>query len=282
MVVALVTELPRALRSGWLDGMAARGSFRRRFAWTLVLGGVAVACGTSSDLDVARADSGGAAAATQGHGGSSGMPATGGTAEAGTSGIGGAATWTGGARPVATGGVCGGLASCVVGEPCCSPNSYCVRGNTTCQCINGAWGLCAFNTTTGGAPPIATGGRATGGMASGGRASGGRTTGGTASGGRATGGALTGGTPCIPVVSLPDVGSACGNPGESQCDSAGHRCYCPDGIWNCDYPCPDTPPTSGSECPLGLSCRYPSGDPIGINDTICSCSRSQWYCITID
>jgi hypothetical protein len=37
-----------------------------------------------------------------------------------------------------------------VGAACTTPNSFCVNGNTTCQCVNGAWGLCSVQPGTGG------------------------------------------------------------------------------------------------------------------------------------
>jgi hypothetical protein len=205
-----------------------RGSIARRLALALVPGAIAGACGTASDLDLAPTGSGGAAAgvrATGGTrpragasaiGGTGGPFATGGACSGSTCSIGNccsvansscqngpvecwcqngiwnpciAGVTTGGAPSTggrATGGACSG--SCAPGNCCSTPNSYCVEGNTTCQCVNGLWGLCALTTGTGGAP--STGGAHTGGKATGGVATGGNATGGTATGGSAP----TGGT----------------------------------------------------------------------------------------
>jgi len=117
----------------------APGSFRRRLAWPLVLGGVATGCGTSSDLDVTVAGAGGGAGMTQGRGGtvgapdggkahlggsttfdvSGGQPSTGGTATGGAPSTGG--TSSGG---VASGGA-GGAGSCLPRDD--DPTGYLVK-----------------------------------------------------------------------------------------------------------------------------------------------------------
>jgi hypothetical protein len=139
-----------------------RGSVGRLLAWVSTLGGIAAACGSSSDLDVAMAGSGGAAAAT---------PSGGTSSRAGAS-----ANWTGGTRPFATGGACS--SPCALGNCCSTQNSQCVAGSLTCLCTNGVWNPCSIS-HTGGVPPVATGGAHTGGRATGGKATGGMATGGS-------------------------------------------------------------------------------------------------------
>jgi hypothetical protein len=132
--------------------------FARR-AWVAALGGIAAACGSSSDLDAALAGASSGGASAPGQGGAGGSPKPIPVRTGGAYGAGGAAT-TGGApsrtggRP-ATGGVCSSL--CALGSCCSTPNSYCVNGSLACQCVNGAWGLCTVS-NTGGVP--ATGGTA--------------------------------------------------------------------------------------------------------------------------
>jgi hypothetical protein len=130
----------------------------------------------------------------------------------------------------------------------------------------------------------ATGGTPSGGTGTGGAATGGgRATGGTPSGGRATGdtgGTATGGVPdgCTSVASLPAMGSACSGPGESLCDSAGHRCSCSSGIWYCNVGCdPAVPPTQGTTCPAGMFCSY-YPYPSDIGGIACWCVELAWYC----
>jgi hypothetical protein len=102
--------------------MAARESFRRRFAWTLVLGGVAVACGgeTTSYTGGAKSLSGGTASLSGGTsnptggtdnliGGSSN--ASGGTATGGSTSPTGGAVHTGGTQGPTGGTSSGGVTS---------------------------------------------------------------------------------------------------------------------------------------------------------------------------
>jgi hypothetical protein len=100
-----VEELPAALPSGLLGGMAQRGSFRRRFAWTLVLGGVAVACGGDTTSGGTASLTGGTATAGAG-GAATGGAATGGAATGGAA-TGGAATGGAATGGAATGGAAG-------------------------------------------------------------------------------------------------------------------------------------------------------------------------------
>jgi hypothetical protein len=183
-------------------------------------------------------------------GGSGGSPSSGGAPAVGGWFTGGSAT--GGLHE--SGGACS--TSCALGNCCSTPNSYCVNGNLTCQCINGIWGACNL---------IGTGG-----------ASG---TGGTSSGGGATGGWATGGTASVPVCdtveSLPTMGVACTTWGESRCDPSGNQCVCERGVWYCNTSCASTYPTEPTPylaCVRGAACNYPSG-------VSCSCINLLWMCM---
>ena len=119
----------------------APGSFRRRLAWPLVLGGFATGCGTSSDLDVTVAGAGGGAGMTQGRGGAVGAP------DGGKAHMGGSTNLdVFGGQPSTGGTAAGGLSAVTGGAPSTG------------------------GTSSGGVP---SGGRATGGIAAGGAAIGG-------------------------------------------------------------------------------------------------------------
>ena len=201
--------------------MVARRSFRQRLPWSLAVGGIAVACGTSSDLDVTRTGSGGS-----------------GLAPAGA--VGGKASLVGGFGPALTGGRAAsggtypaGTLSCSYRGTCAHP--YCTTGVAleqgcapcayeVCQrfplCCAAMWDAtcelqaqdtcnCACGVNTGGAP--STGGRAS-------------VTGGATSGGRATGGH----TPCT-------AGDPCTSPG-SFCGYQNTLCECVNGVYDrCTY-----------------------------------------------
>jgi len=207
-----------------------------------------------------------------GGGGAAGSPASGGAPAVGgwpTSG----GTATGGFGLIASGGACS--TACALGNCCTTPNSYCVNGNITCQCMNGVWAGCNLVGTGGGR---GTGGGPSGGTAQGGSYTGGRATGGVTTGGRNTGGNATGGgSTCVgsPVSSLPAMGTACSTPGESQCDASDRQCVCERGIWYCNSSCASTYPTlptPNTACQSGAACDYPSG-------ASCTCSNSTWTCI---
>jgi hypothetical protein len=70
-------------------GMASRRSFRRRLAWSLVVGGVAAACGSSSDLGGLAASSSSGGGFGQVKTGGVGGTDTGGMTSAGVAGAGG-------------------------------------------------------------------------------------------------------------------------------------------------------------------------------------------------
>jgi hypothetical protein len=217
----------------------------RRFL--LAWGALALACGSSSDLEGLSPGP-----STVGGGGQTGgraaAPGTGGRAAVGGWGM------------VASGGV---ATACALGNACWPANSYCMNGNVACQCINGTWSSC-WLAATGGAPP--TGGRS---AWSGGRVA---YTGGSYSGGRASGGAAT--IPvCEPVTTLPTMGTACSTAGQSQCLPNGSRCLCERGIWYCNTSCGATPPTADSACTRGAACTYASGDR-------CACINLRWMCIS--
>jgi hypothetical protein len=229
--------------------------------WALVWGAVAAACGSSSDL-------GGFVPSPSAVGG--GLQ-TGGRGAFG--GVGGHPA-AGGAIPIATGGA---MTSCMVGNACWTPNSYCSEGDIACQCINGAWGMCAV-VTTGGTASIWTGGKGpTGGSPSGGRSAvGGSYSGGRAAGGSPWGGTATGGGAAIPVCetvsTLPAMGTACATVGQSQCLANGDRCLCSRGVWYCNTSCAPTPPTLDSACSRGAACTYSSGEA-------CACINLRWMCV---
>ncbi len=123
--------------------MTPEGSFGRWLAWPLVLGGLAVACGTPSDLSVTQASSGGSH--TIGTGGTTGTgatvsvtggtpAATGGTATTGGAGIGGRGSGGIASGGKATGGIgtgggatggAGGAGSCLPRDD--DPTGYLVK-----------------------------------------------------------------------------------------------------------------------------------------------------------
>ncbi len=119
--------LPSPVCGALLDGMAARASFRRRLTWALVVGGVAVACGTSSDLSVPEPGSGG------------------GINAGGTRAVGGKAR-LGGFGPVSIGGAFG---ACRSGASC-SPRTQCSAPGYDCECSSSGTYRCITRDVWGG------------------------------------------------------------------------------------------------------------------------------------
>jgi hypothetical protein len=140
--------LPTALSGGLLDGMIARGSFRLRLWWPLVVGAIAVACGGDTT-------DGGTASLTGGTGGT----ATGGvwttdiagwTATGGTAPSGGAASGDGGASGSAASGGAAGAAACWGNIwdqlPPCALVFGCAPDSAIAECAQ--TGACTFKFST--------------------------------------------------------------------------------------------------------------------------------------
>jgi hypothetical protein len=122
-------------------------------AWALALAGIAVACGSASDLDFAESDAGasagGVTAVTQHYGGVLTAPPMAGRA--------------GGSIVLATGGTVSTY--CGPGYACSPPGSMCGNAGLTCQCVGGAWLCSGVIVGTGATGSGATGAGATGAVA---------------------------------------------------------------------------------------------------------------------
>jgi hypothetical protein len=81
--------------------------------------------------------------------GSTGNTGTGATGNTGTGATGNTGTGATAATG-ATGTGSTGSTECLVGNACSTTGAYCVNGNITCTCINGAWGLCTNSSGAGG------------------------------------------------------------------------------------------------------------------------------------
>jgi hypothetical protein len=254
-----------------------RGSSRRRWAW--ISAAVAIACGSSSDLE----------------GIAPGPNEVGGAIQSGGRGA------VGGSAPLATGGA---MTACVPGNACWTPNSYCTNGDVRCECVNGVWGSCSLM-ATGGAGPIWTGGAGP----TGGRYS--------ASGGAApipvcetvsvlpamgTECSTAGQSQCLPTgdrcicergiwycntscdATPPAPDSACAR-GAACSYGSGESCACVNLRWMCigESGCPSDVPGTGEDCSglTGTACDYP-----GAVHLACVCIggadpsvSSTWTCL---
>jgi hypothetical protein len=167
---------------------------------------------------------------------------------------------------------CGGCGvQCPVGQ-WCSGGACVGGGDAGCP---GCGGDDAGSAGTGGAGGAATGGAATGGVNTGGPNTGGVGFGGFDFGGSSASTGDASGSLCSSVASLPSMGTACTNAGETLCDASGNRCLCEHGIWFCNTACAaahPNPPAPNSDCQTGAVCDYPAA---GVS---CACTDQKWNC----
>jgi hypothetical protein len=186
---------------------------------------------------------------------SAGGTSSGGAAMAGTPSGGSAqgGTSSGGTRTGGTG--TGGTYSCLLGNPCSTPSSFCVNGNVVCECMNGLWGSCSV-TNSGGAP--ATGGSPSGGRAVGGYPSGGRAVGGDPSGGMMAVGGYNNPPGC--PGTQPANRTNC-TQGTGPCTYGNQQCQCGQ-FYSTTYQwsCGNAPPAAGG---TGTGGRATGGRPTG-------------------